>query len=136
MWISPNIRIVDLQIDIHMHMQTVKVAVMPPLVDAGPNVRVGVRQYGKQFSVGTMYKLLDECGKEQVTYLGETFGKFKQWNGLDTLFGFSTMIDCLLIVENIEWALAVLCVLFAIILKKMPSMFFRIARMQYHFGCQ
>lgn len=36
---------------------------MSPSFNACPNVRLGVGQDEKQFSLGAMYKLLDDCEK-------------------------------------------------------------------------
>lgn len=82
-----NIRIADQNLDIPMQLQSVKVAdltrddeewnwdiseqcmsedimniiasILPPSVDAGPNVRARIRENCNNFYVGTMYKLLD-----------------------------------------------------------------------------
>lgn len=37
--------------------------IMPPSIDADPDVRIGVGQDGKHFSVGAMYMLLDDRGE-------------------------------------------------------------------------
>lgn len=86
--IAPNVGIVDLKIVIPMHMHNARVndiahenvgqnwedlnnwlpmnmlqqivANVPPFFDADPDVRIGLEHDGKQSSVGTMYKFLDD----------------------------------------------------------------------------